>query len=262
MPSRLAWGGARAPIFVLALALPFAAAQQDTLDEALDEASGSARDGALAQAQIDRVADETTELVTEYRLRSQELKRLDDYNRHLEALVADQERRLAEMDDELAGALVVQQEIVPLMYAMLDNLAAFVAADMPILREERSARVGRLRDLMSDSDVTTAEKYRLIMEAYQIELDIGRKVGTYTGTIERDGQTQSVNFLYVGRVLLAYQTEDRSQTAFWNVNASPPGWERLTDDYRVHVDNAMRIANRQAAGDLLRLPVPAPEAAR
>lgn len=238
------------------------AAQETTLGQALDETSGSASDGAVAQAQINGMSDETAELLAEYRHKTQEFARLDAYNRHLEALVADQQAKLTRMDGEMVDALKVQRAIIPLMVSMIENLAAFVAADMPILGEERRERLQRLRANMSDADVTTAEKYRQIMEAYKVEMDIGRKIGTYSGTVARDGRTRAVNFLYVGRIVLAYQSEDRTVTAFWNRNAGQAGWENLPDEYRNHIDNAMRIANKQAAPDLMKLPIAAPEAAR
>ena len=66
-----------------------------------------------------------------------------------------------------------------------------------------------------------------------------------------------VDFLRVGRVLLAYQTQDRARTGFWNKQSRQ--WEPLPDSYRNAVTQGLRIARKQAAPDLLRLPVPAAE---
>ncbi|MEM6640905.1 MAG: DUF3450 domain-containing protein [Pseudomonadota bacterium] len=237
-------------------------AQESTLRRALGESTGSARDGAQTQAQIDNMADETTELLAEYRLRAEELDRLEAYNRHLQNLVNDQNTKLAGMESELEGALIVQQEIIPLMNSMIDNLGAFVEADMPIKRESRLERVQTLRDLMPDSGVTTAEKYRQIVEAYKAEVDMGRKIEAYDGEIDVGGSPQSVKFLAIGRIILAYQSEDRTVTRFWNKTASTPGWEDLPGEYRTLVDNAMRIANKQSAPNLMMLPVAAPGSAQ
>jgi hypothetical protein len=239
-----------------------ALAQESTLRAALSESTGGAKDGARVQAQIDNMADETTELLAEYRLKAQELDRLESYNRHLQNLVNDQTEKLAQMDGEIEGALVVQQEIIPLMNSMIDNLDAFVNADMPIRLERRTERVEKLRSLMPDSDVTTAEKYRQIMESYKTEMDIGRKIESYSGEVSINGQPQAVNFLAVGRIVLAYQSEDRSVTAFWNKAANPPGWEALPSEYRGAIDSAMRIANKQSAPNLMVLPVAAPGVAQ
>lgn len=246
----------------LSAAAGSALAQESTLRQALTESSGSAKDGARVQAQIDNMADETTELLAEYRLKAQELDRLESYNRHLQNLVNDQNQKLAQMDGEIEGALIVQQEIIPLMNSMIDNLDGFVKADMPIRLDRRSEKVNQLRDLMPDSDVTTAEKYRQIMEAYKTEMDIGRKIESYAGEVTIDGQPQAVNFLAVGRIVLAYQSEDRTVTAYWNKTASPPGWEPLPTEYRGAIDSAMRIANKQSAPNLMILPVQAPESAQ
>ena len=204
--------------------------------------------------------DASAALRAEYRLKAQELDRLRVYNTHLAALVEDQRDKLAGVDAERERARRVGQEIVPLMTRMLDNLERFVAADLPIMPEQRRARLAALRAMMSDAGIANAEKYRRIVAAYQAEMDIGRKPGTYRGDLERDGTTQIVNFFHLGRVLLAWQSEDRSVTAFWNPAADPPGWQDLPDEYRSHIDTAMRVADRQAAPVLLRLPVPAPVA--
>lgn len=246
---------------MLAAALP-ALAQEGTLRQALSESTGGAKDGARVQAQIDNMADETTELLAEYRLKAQELDRLNAYNTHLQNLVNDQTNKLNGMEEQLAGALIVQQEIIPLMNSMIDNLDAFVNADMPIRADQRRQTVATLRALMPDSDVTTAEKYRQIMEAYKNEMDTGRKIEAYNGEVTIDGQPQAVNFLAIGRIVLAYQSEDRTVTKFWNKTANPPGWEDLPGEYRTLIDNAMRIANKQSAPNLMMLPVAAPESAQ
>jgi hypothetical protein len=237
-------------------------AQEATLSSALQTSSTSAKQGARVQAQINQMADETAELLGEYRLGTQTLDRLEVYNQHLQELVDDQNRVISGMDKQLADALVVQQEIVPLMNDMLDKLERFVELDMPILLTERRATIAKLREIMPDSGVTTAEKYRQMMEAYKSEMDIGSKISTYSDWLETGGQRRRVNFIHVGRILLAYQTEDLTETGFWDRSANPPGWAVLPDEYRGHIDQAMRIANKQAAPNLLKLPIPAPEAAR
>ena len=255
-------GAITAALALFATAVLPALAQESTLRAALSESTGGAKDGARVQAQIDNMADETTELLAEYRLKAQELDRLEAYNRHLQNLVNDQNQKLSGMEAELEGALIVQQEIIPLMNSMIDNLDAFVNADMPIRAEDRDETVGKLRSLMPNSDITTAEKYRQIMEAYKTEMDIGRKIEAYPGTVTIGGQPQAVNFLAIGRVVLAYQSEDRTVTRFWNKTAAQPGWEDLPGEYRGLIDSAMRIANKQSAPNLMMLPVAAPESAQ
>lgn len=258
MVRQLRRGARRAGAAAAVVAACGALAQSDPLGAALAEEARSVAEGRVAQAEIDALSEDQRALLADYRGKRQELERLDAYNRHLGGLVADQGRELAAMDADLEAALVVQQEIVPLLERMIDHLDAFVAADLPVRAARRAERVAGLRALMSDSGVSTAEKYRQIMDAYKIEMELGRTIEAWPGDVEREGRTLAVHYLAVGRLVLAYQSEDRSVTAFWNTAASPPGWTDLPEADRYHVDAALRIANKQSAPALLVLPVPAP----
>jgi hypothetical protein len=205
-----------------------------------------------SQARIAQLAEQTSELLGEYRVAAQRLDRVRIYNDNLEALVRDQQREQEDIDRQLASFQVVQQEIVPLMFEMIDDLERFIELDLPFQLEERRTRVRLLRDVMERSDVTVSEKYRQIMNAYQIEADFTRTTEAYDGMLG----DRRVEFLRVGRVLLAYQTPDRAITGFWNKNTGE--WQ-IDDSYRNDVVEGLRVARKQAAPNLLRLPLSAPE---
>jgi hypothetical protein len=238
----------------LMVALPpgQAVAQERTLNTALSEQRSSVQDARRSQARIAQLADQTSDLLGEYRVVIQRLDRVRIYNENLAALVRDQEREKADIERQLTSFQEVQQEIVPLMFEMIDDLARFIELDMPFQLDERRGRVELLREIMEQSDVTVSERYRQIMNAYQIEADFGRTTEAYEGNL---GDRQ-VDFLRVGRILLAYQTPDRAETGFWNKNTRQ--WE-VANDFRNDVVEGLRIARQQAAPNLLRLPVPAPE---
>ena len=82
--------------------------------------------------------------------------------------------------DEVAH---IGREILPLMSRMIDTLDQFVALDMPFLPEERRKRVDGLRELMARADVTISEKYRRVLEAYQVENEFGRTVSNFVVTV-------------------------------------------------------------------------------
>ena len=84
----------------------------------------------------------------------------------------------------------------------------FVDLDVPFLLEERKERVAKLNELMERDDVTVAEKFRKVTEAYQIEMDYGSTIEPYKDTVNIDGGTREVDFLRVGRVSLIYQSQD------------------------------------------------------
>lgn len=241
-------------VLALMAALPFglAVAQERTLNTALSEQRTSVQDARRSQARIAQLADQTSDLLGEYRVVIQRLDRVRIYNENLAALVRDQDREKADIERQLASFQEVQQDIVPLMFEMIDDLTRFIELDMPFQLDERRGRVELLREIMEQSDVTVSERYRQIMNAYQIEADFGRTTEAYEGQL---GDRQ-VDFLRVGRILLAYQTPDRAETGFWNKNTRQ--WE-VANQFRNDVVEGLRIARQQAAPNLLRLPVPAPE---
>ena len=111
-----------------------------------------------------------------------------------------------------------------------------------------------LRDLMDRSDVAVAEKYRRVLEAYQIELDYSRTLEAYREELDLDGQGLTVDFLRLGRIGLYYQTLDGRTAAYWDQVAE--AWIPLDTSGRLAVRRALRVANQQAAPELLELPIP------
>ena len=154
---------------------------------------------------------------------------------------------------------VVERQLTPLMYEMIETLDRFVKLDVPFLEDERRQRIDHLRELMGRADVTVSEKYRRLLEAYQIENEYGRPIEADRGEVEVDGARREVDFLRIGRVVLLYATLDGKRGGVWN--ADEKRWDKLEDRYRNSLRQGLRIARKQAAPDLLTLPVAAPKSA-
>ena len=150
---------------------------------------------------------------------------------------------------------VIERQITPLMLKMITSLEQFVALDVPFLPKERANRLASLKELMDRADVASSEKFRRVLEAYQIEVDYGRTIESYTGLIDVDGQEREVDFLRIGRLDLIYLTKDGKKAGIWNTEAS--NFERLPDSNISQINKAIRIAKKQLAPDMLTLPVKA-----
>ena len=246
-------------VVVSLLAIPAAFGQQ-AVQRVINEQGEFDRGSRASQERITRYAQQTSELLGEYRVVLQQLDRVKIYNENLEAVVNDQAAGIQDIEDDLANFEETEQGIVPLMLDMIADLRRFVEADMPFLQGERALRVENLENIMTDSDVTNSEKYRQIMEAYRIEADYGDTIEAYEGTVNIDGTNTTVDFLRVGRVVLAYQTRDQKTTGLWNKESRQ--WEVLDSSYRRAVSDGLALARKQAAPSLLVLPVPGPEAAQ
>jgi len=226
------------------------------LDSAIGLRDQANAEGVKSQVRIDALADDTDKIVSEYRSTIDQVESLRVYNAQMQNLVAAQQAELASLHEQIDDIELVGRGVLPLMLEMLDALEAFVALDLPFLAEERSQRIAGLRVMMDRPDVTDAEKYRRLMEAYQIEGDYGRTVEAYRGALA-DGRM--VDFLRIGRMALLYQTGDGEETAAWD--ASQGGFVVLDDSHRSATKEGLRIARKQSRPDLMRVPLPAAQRA-
>lgn len=240
-------------VFALALSLCIAARGQ-LLDKAVQEREAGNVAAAQAQQQIDRLSDETEDLEREFREATAQAQALEAYNAQVEKLIEAQEKEAESLQAQIDRVALVGRQMTPLMLEMLDTLEQFVERDVPFLLEERHTRIRQLRDLMNRADVSNAEKYRRLLEAYQIENEYGRTIEAYRGRLDRDGSSKTVDFLRIGRLVLAYQTLDGTEIGVWNPRTG--AWEELPERYRLEIRRGLRIARKQAAPDLIILPVP------
>jgi hypothetical protein len=231
-----------------------------SVGEAVGQEVQANTESAVSQKKIDQLSDDTEALAAEYRATLQSTRSLEVYNRQLESLIASQDKEVESLNRQIDRVTEVGREIMPLMLRMIDSLEEFVELDVPFLEEERRDRVQQLRDMMDRADVTISEKYRRLLESYQIEYDYGRNIEAYSGELEEGGETRTVDFLRIGRLALLYQTLDGQESGVWH-----PGerrWQKLGDQYRASVSEGIRMARKQVAPDLIRIPLSAPEDVR
>ncbi len=250
--------GARFTPVVLGLLLCAGSATGDErVNEMLQVQQSATAAARQAQTEINGLADETQEAVSEYRVRLQELDRIRRYNGHLQRLVNDQDGVKASLTRQINEFGDLEQGIVPLLLDMIEDLDRFVQLDVPFQMQQRRDNITRLRNLMDQSNVSIAEKYRQVMGSYQVETLIGRNMESYAGELDLGGIRRKVDFLRVGRVLLAYQTPDREETGYWDKQAGE--WRALDDSYRSPITQGIRMARRLVPPDILTLPVAAPQ---
>ena len=234
-------------------------ASAQSLDKPIEERVKANESGAASQKRVEEISTATDGLIGEYRLTLKKIESLDIFNNQLRSVVDSQNEELASLQRQIDGIEEVSRAVTPLMLKMIDSLDKFVAIDMPFDIEKRKERVNGLRVLMRRSDVADAERYRRILEVYQIENDYGRTIETYSGSVVRDGTQVPVTFLRVGRLALMYKTDDGAEVGFWNKAAEGGGaFELLGSDYMGWVTQAIRVAKKQAAPELIKVPLPRP----
>ncbi len=232
-------------------------ARAEPLDSSLTVQTQADQENLRSQKKIDKLADETAQLLQEYRDATRQAKSLRTYTAQLERLVVSQQQDVASLETQLQDIEVTQREIVPLLMRMVDGLEQFIALDIPFLPEERHARLEQLQEMMDQADVTIVEKYRRIMQAYQVETEYGRTIEAYRGALQMNGQDRTVDLLRIGRLALLSLSLDGQEASQWNRTTKE--WEVLPNTYRRSIARGLQIAKKQAAPQLITIPIPAPQ---
>jgi predicted RNase H-like nuclease (RuvC/YqgF family) len=215
-----------------------------------------------SQVTVDRIADQTDGLLQEFKQVNKQIESLRVYNSQLERQIVSQKRMMVELEESIENATVIERGISPLMANMLDALEDFVGLDMPFKLERRQQAIAELYVNLDSAKFSAAEKFRQILEVYDIESDYSLSMESYTDQIDLngDGSLVEVQILRIGRVALTYQSKDKSKVGVWDKNSQ--SWQPLGSEYRRAVDQAIRIAVKLAPQDVIEVPITAPETAQ
>jgi hypothetical protein len=178
------------------------------------------------------------------------------YNVQLEQTLRAQQDEIVALEAQIAGLDATAVDVQPLLQRMFDELVQFVANDVPFFKDERDARVQRLREIMSQVDTSASEKFRRLVEAYQIEMEYGRTMSFYRQTLADGREAEMVR---LGRVTLLYRTVEGGETGSWdNVSKQWVADPDSSDD----IEDALAIAKEERAPDLIMVPVPVAQGGR
>ena len=242
----VSWG-----LLGLACIAPFSFAS--ALQDNLDQANAIQADAKKSQQKVDRIANETQALLDEYQRLLADSDYQQQYLAELNALDKKQQAAIDDLTAQLQTVQFTQQKMGPLLKTMLDALEQFVVLDLPFHQKERINSVLMLREQVEDASVSLSQKYRLIMQAFQVELAYSDSLEAYRGRINEAEQALSVEFLRVGRVALYYQTLDGENSAMWDKHQR--AWIPLDSAFNRTLSNGIRVARNQVAPQLLTLPI-------
>jgi len=230
-----------------------ASAANETLDQGRNEVASGIKQAANSQKKVDTLDNAYQGLLQDYRATHGEIDQLKLYNKQMSAIVENQQAEIVKIDQQIRDIEFTEQGILPLMSQMLDSLEQFNQLDLPFLKKERDTRLVNLRQLMVRADITISEKYRRVLEAFQIEVEYGRTLETYR---EKADDKIIYDYLRIGRTAL-YRLTLSADTA-WAWNKSSAAWVVLDSSLLRDVRKAQDVARQTAAPELLTLPLVAP----
>lgn len=239
--------------FLLGIVFTATNAISSTLDTAHAVQNKTNLSSEMSQNRIDKSAEQALALQFEIEQLQQEVNNAEVYRDHLTALISSQNEEVARFQKQIAEIKTTRQGIVPLMYQMISALKQYVDNDIPLNKEQRLTRIIKLEKMMHRADVNDAEKYRRILEAYQIELKYGMKLGSYQDQIEFEGDSLSVDVIHLGRISMVARSLNESM--FWVWNQGKEQWQVLDNNLKSELDKAYSIAQKHTAPSLILLPV-------
>jgi uncharacterized protein (DUF885 family) len=206
-----------------------------------------------SQQRVNTISEQIQTKVQQFKTVNKEVDGLNVYNQQMNTQIDNQLKEISQLAVSMEQVSIIERQISPLMARMIDTLETFISLDVKFLQEERSQRLSGLKEMMARADVAISEKFRRVLEAYQIEVDYGRSIEAYSGLLSVDGSEKNVDFLRIGRVSFVYQTRDGQKLGLWNNETK--SWQELPAEYRLNINKGLRIARKQLAPDLIIVPI-------
>lgn len=231
----------------------FSVANSSSLTQGRSSIGSDVRQAERSQTRVNSLDDATQKMLQDYRATNGEIDQLKLYNKQMSAIVENQQMEIDEIDQQIKDIEFTEQGILPLMSQMLDSLEQFNQLDLPFLKKERETRLVKLRELMTRGDITVSEKYRRVLEAFQIEVEYGRTLETYR---EKAEDAIVYDYLRIGRTALYRLTLTADKAWVWDKPSMQ--WVTLDSSLLRDVKKAQDVARQTAAPELLTLPLGTP----
>lgn len=223
------------------------------VDETIQKQSSTIESLQVAQEKIDKLDAESKKLTNEYKDTVVEYEILNRYDNQLQKITESQAEEIKNLVDQIDSLDETNKYVLPLLERMVFTLRDLIELDIPFLLDERMLRLEELESILYQANFSTAEKFRKIYEAYQIENEYGRTIEAYSGNININGVNLAAQFFRLGRLNLFYMTPDQDETGYWNKDTN--SWLHLGGKYSDEIDSALKVAYKQAPPDFITLPV-------
>lgn len=239
-------------------ALVFVGGAQAQLDTALQVARQSTESGAAAQEQINRLADDADNAERQYLALQEQIEGQRVFLEQQQVFLRSQENELQALESQLERVGNIERDLTPMLLEMFVRLEDFVAQDLPFQMEERTARLAAIEEELGDAQLPPAEKYRRLLNAYEIEASYGRSLRAYAEEVEIDGTPQQAEILQIGRAALIRQVGGDIEM----LTKDNPEWRPVPGGMASNVQRAFRIANEVTTPEVFVAPLPGPSTAQ
>jgi Protein of unknown function (DUF3450) len=201
----------------------------------------------------DTWAREKAKLEAAYDALKNEQAQLLSLQKDLNKQISSQESAIVSLETKMNEISRISEELMPYLEGTYVRFNHLVEDDLPFLMEERKGRTGNMLNVLNDTQVTTSEKFRKMMEALLIEAEYGNTVEVYQERILIEGKDILVNIFRLGRISLFFQSLDKTLTGYYNQAQSV--WTVLHESFNREIIAAIDIGMKRRSVDILNLPV-------
>ena len=226
---------------------------ENLVDKSIEDQGSIIESLQSIQKKIDALDTESKKLTNEYKDTIVEYEILKNYDDQLEKITQSQFVEIKSFIEQIDSLDETNKYVLPLLERMIVALRELIEIDVPFLIDERMTRLEELESILYQANFSTAEKFRKIYEAYQIENEYGRTIEAYSSSIDIDGIILAADFFRLGRLNLFYRTPDGKETGYWD--KANKSWIHLNGKYADDIEAGLKIAYKQAPPDFINLPL-------
>lgn len=206
-----------------------------------------------SQQSINKIVNDTNAMLEEYRRLLLDADYHQVYLNQLTQELHQQQLERESLQLQIERIQLTEKRLAPLLASMVQTLERFVVLDLPFQQQERIDAVLLLRERLHNSQLPLVDRFQLVMEVFQVELEYGHTLEAYREKIDWQGQKRSVDCLRVGRLALYFMTPDGAEVGYWNRQEKQ--WLPLSSEYSRVIREGVAVAKSQQAPKLLTLPV-------
>lgn len=207
-----------------------------------------------------------------------------------ELMTARQSEAIEDLRAQIETVPATKSAVRGIVTEMVAEIEKVIVSDLPFRKEERFARLDRLRALVADPATLDSDLYRRAMTLYDIEANYGYSISAYTGdhplspgrrlaackedaaslscNLSSDQQKQldagltiddisdsirDGNYVHFGRLSYIYLDLDSREGLRWSKENE--AWEPLSSSDIINARKSVRIARGESAPGVVTAPI-------
>ena len=205
-------------------------------------------------------------------------------------MTARQAEKIESLRAQIKSVPATKNAVRGVVTKMVAEIEKVIESDLPFRKEERFARLDRLRSLLADDGTLDTDLFRRAMTLYDVEANYGYTISAYTGdhpmepgrrlaackedadsgvcnlsndqkdkleaglTIDEIADTiKDGNYVHFGRLSFIYLDLDSREGFRWSKDAND--WEKLSSSDILNARRSVRIARGESAPGVVTAPI-------